>query len=206
MKYKFVLFSPQLLKSPGKVLWSRVWVQDVIRVPVRDPLRGQIYRLQSLGLRTRNMKVGFRESEFSVQGVCLGQWRCVYLVPAVLRIQSQKADLTRLISMCIPGLRETIAKIPNTQPLNFLGSCSLVGIGKFDLLFLWLIGVVRTRSILNPRPSTLSETNEQEKDHEMICVAVFPCSPYRYYSTKNYTPKHYDMIKQKKTRWYSGDG
>ena len=26
---------------------------------------------------------------------------------------------------------------------NFLGSCSLVGIGKFNLLFLWLLGVVR---------------------------------------------------------------
>ena len=102
--------------------------------------------------------------------------------------------------LCMGSLprKTATAQIPNTQPLNFLGSCSLVGIGKFDLLFLWLIGVVRTRSILNPRPSTLSETHEQEKDHEMICVAVFPCSPYRYYSTKNYTPKHYDMIKQKR--------
>ena len=28
-------------------------------------------------------------------------------------------------------------------PLNLLGSYSLVGIGKFNLLFLWLIGGVR---------------------------------------------------------------
>ena len=35
------------------------------------------------------------------------------------------------------------AQIPNTQPLNFLGSCSLVGIGEFNLSILWLIGVVR---------------------------------------------------------------
>ena len=31
---------------------------------------------------------------------------------------------------------------PNTQPLNVVGSFTLVGIGKFNLLFLWLIGGV----------------------------------------------------------------
>ena len=39
-----------------------------------------------------------------------------------------------------PGERYSLSKIPNTQPLNFLGSYSLVGIGKFNLLFLWFIG------------------------------------------------------------------
>ena len=33
-----------------------------------------------------------------------------------------------------------LSKIPNSQPLNFLGSYSLVGIGKFNLLLLWSIG------------------------------------------------------------------
>ena len=33
-----------------------------------------------------------------------------------------------------------------TFNLNFLGSYSLVGIGKFNLVFLWLIGVVRSCS------------------------------------------------------------
>ena len=36
-----------------------------------------------------------------------------------------------------------LAKIPNSQPLNFLGSYSLVGIGKFNLLLLWFIGGVK---------------------------------------------------------------
>ena len=36
-----------------------------------------------------------------------------------------------------------ITKIFNTLPFSFLGSYSLVGIGKFILLFLWFIGGVR---------------------------------------------------------------
>ena len=47
---------------------------------------------------------------------------------------------------------ETILRIGTLDPqhltLNFLGSYSLVGIGKFDLVFLWLIGVGRNGSDL----------------------------------------------------------
>ena len=34
----------------------------------------------------------------------------------------------------------SFTQTPNTQPWNLLGSCSFVGIGKFDLSFLWPVG------------------------------------------------------------------
>ena len=37
-----------------------------------------------------------------------------------------------------------------TFNLNFLGSYSLVGIGKFNLVFLWLIGGASVRCTLSP--------------------------------------------------------
>ena len=39
-----------------------------------------------------------------------------------------------------PGERYSLSKIPNTQPLNFLGSYSLVGIGSLTFYFVGLLG------------------------------------------------------------------
>ena len=45
----------------------------------------------------------------------------------------------------LPGVRNEETSIPNTQALSFLGPYGLVGAGKFNLSFLWLIGEVRRR-------------------------------------------------------------
>ena len=54
--------------------------------------------------------------------------------------------------------------IPNTQPLNFLASYSLVGIGKFNLLFLWIFGGVGCgqpcSKIMSKGPTKIGYPNE----------------------------------------------
>ena len=66
-----------------------------------------------------------------------------------------------------PGLPQSqlpFSMIPNTQPLNFLGSYSLVGIGKFNLLFLWIFGGVGCgqpcSKIMSKGPTKIGYPNE----------------------------------------------
>ena len=70
------------------------------------------------------------------------------MLPMVCKVFTSKAILAFLLRERYPqvsrwALFPCCLRSPNTQPLNFLGSYSLVGIGQFNLLFLWLIGVVR---------------------------------------------------------------